>query len=46
MAEIKTDENASEASNQDSKDGVSGVTYNARKVAKSRWFIQDPTDVT
>ena len=33
--EIKTDKNASEASDQDPTKGVSCITYNARDVAKS-----------
>ena len=35
MVEIKTDENASEASDQDPIDGVSSVTSKARDVVKS-----------
>ena len=35
MVEIKTDKNASRASDQDSTDSVSGVTSKAHDVAKS-----------
>ena len=35
MAEIKTDENASEVSDQDQTASVSRVAYNARDMAKS-----------
>ena len=35
MAEIKTDENTSEASDQDQMASVLRVTYNARDVTKS-----------
>ena len=34
MVEIKTDENVSEASDQDPTDGVSSVTSKARNVGK------------
>ena len=46
MAEIKTDKNASEASDQDPMDGVSSVTSKVRDVAKSRRSISDPMATT
>ena len=46
MAEIKTDENASEASDQDQTASVSSITCNARDVVKPRRSIQDPKDMT
>ena len=45
-AEIKTDENAFEASDQDPTDGVWCVTYSVRDMAKSRGSIKDPTIMT
>ena len=45
-AEIKTDENAFEASDQDPTDGVSGVTSKAHDVTKSQRSICDPTAMT
>ena len=46
MPEIKTDENASEASNGDQTTGVQCVTYNAHDVASSQRSIGDPTAMT
>ena len=46
MVEIQTDENASEASDQDPTDGVWCVTYKARKVGKSWRSIEDLTAMT
>ena len=43
MDEIKTDENSSEASNQDPSDDVSSVTSKERDVAKYRLSISNPT---
>ena len=46
MTEIKTDENASEALDQDPTDNISRVTSKARDVAKSRLSISNPTAMT
>ena len=46
MAEIKTDGNTSEVSDQDQTVSVSHVTYNMRDMAKSRQSISDPTSTT
>ena len=46
MAEIKIDENAFEASDQDQTASVSPITYTARDVVKSRRSISDPIDST
>ena len=46
MAEIKTDKNSSEVSNQDPTDDISSVIYYARDVEKSRRSISDPTATT
>ena len=46
MVEIKSDENASEALDQDLVDGVSSVTSKAHDVAKSQQFICDLTVTT
>ena len=46
MAEIKIDENASKASDQDPRDDISGVMSKARGVEKFRWSICDPTTKT
>ena len=43
--EIKTNGNASEASDQDQMGSVSRVTYNVHDVAKSQWSIKDRMDV-
>ena len=44
--EVKTDENASEASYQDPTDIVSSITSKARDMTKSRWSISNPTATT
>ena len=46
MVEIKKDENASEASDQDPRDDVWCFTYNMHDVAKSWQSIGDPTTMT
>ena len=46
MAKISTDENASDASNEDPMASVLGVTSKARDVAKSRRSIYDPMAMT
>ena len=46
MTDIKTEGNASEASNQDQTTKVLCVIHNACDVTKSRWSIQDPIDAT
>ena len=46
MAEIKTDENAFKALDQDPTDDISRVTSKAREVAKSWRSISDPTTTT
>ena len=46
MVGIKTDENASEALDQDETDGVSSVISKAHDVASSRRSISDPTVTT
>ena len=46
MAEIKSDENASEASHQDPTDDVSSVTSKARDAVKSRLSIFNPRATT
>ena len=46
MAEIETDENASEASDQDPTDGISSVTSKARDMVKSRRSICNPKTMT
>ena len=43
MVEIKTDENAFGALDQDRTDDVSSVISKVRDVASSRWSISDPT---
>ena len=42
MVDIKINENASEASDQDTTDRVLSVTSKARDVMKSRWSISHP----
>ena len=44
--ELKTNENASESSDQDPTDGVSRVTFKGCDVMKSRQFICDPMATT
>ena len=46
MAKIKTDENASEALDQDPTDDVSRIISQASDVAKSWWSITNPTVTT
>ena len=46
MANIKTDTNTSKAFDQDLKANISCVIHNTCDVAKSRWSIHDPTDLT
>ena len=46
MAEMKTDENTSEALDQDPTDGISHVTSKALDLTKSQRSISDPTAMT
>ena len=46
MAEIKTDEKRIGASDQDPMVDVTCVIHNARDMASSWWWIEDPTTTT